>query len=241
MPRIRLAQPFDDVHGSLSGRTVNNRVVLSSSRREANTCRSWQAPDNPRSFRQTEIRRFMALSAAAYRDLDKADADDWNDAANAKNRENILGLEYFLTGVGLFSMLNMYRQIAGQPVTAEIPDFFTPPIPIAVNKAICFASTVFKAEVNVDGLEDGGHVYIRVSPPLPGAARRARSNYCRMLDVTLSNNIMEYHTNPILMSLAMPQNYIKTGNRIGIEVRSLSKLWWPGPALLVPNILVTAS
>ena len=240
VPKIRLAQPFDDFHGTVSGQTVNNRLVLSSSRREANTARAWQAPHNPLSFRQIEMRKFMTLSAAAYRDLDIADANDWTDAANAHARTNILGLDYYLTGMALFSMLNMYRQIAGQAITSTLPDFFTPPLPIAVTSAIRFASTVFKAIVNVEGLQVGAHVFIRVSPPLPGAACRARSKTCRMLDIDLSNNIMQFSSNPITMSMSMPVDYIKLGDHVGIEVRSLSSLWWPGPALLVPNIEVTA-
>lgn len=239
MPKIRLAQPFDDFHGTVSGQTVNNRMVLSSSRREANTGRAWKAPNNPRSFRQTEVRKYMTLASAAYRDLDQAVADDWTDAANAHNRTNILGLDYNLTGIGLFLMLNMYRQIAGHAIAEELPDFFMPPIPIAVTKAVRMSGTVFRPTIDITGLETAGKVFIRVSPPLPGQARRARSNQCRMLDINLSNNVYQRGVPDLVtMTLAMPMNYMAVGDRIGIEVRSLSALYWPGPPLLVPNIEV---
>jgi len=239
VPKIRLAQPFDDFHGTVSGQTVNNRMVLSSSRREANTGRAWKASNNPRSYRQTEIRKYMTLASAAYRDLDQAVADDWTDAANAHNRTNILGLDYYLTGIGLFVMLNMHKQIGGQPIVEALPEILTPPLPIGLVSLVAFTRNVMRPTADVTGLEIGGIVTIRISAPLPGQARRARSKDCRFLDEDLPDNYMMYMGGPVIWALGMPWDYIVAGDRVGVEVRSLSKYHWPGPPLLIPNFEVT--
>jgi len=240
MPKIRLAQPFDNFHGTVSGQTVNNRMILSSSRREANTGRSWKAPNNPRSFRQIEVRKYMTLASAAYRDLDKAVADDWVDAANSHARTNILGLEYYLTGIALFLMINLYRQIDAKTITNAVPDIITPPVPLEVSSVKINSSTSLTIEADVTGLETEGLGYVRFSPPLPGQARRARSRDCRLLDPVLSKNIYHHSAGFLQITLNMPANYFVVGSRLGVELRSLSEFYWPGPALLVPNMQATA-
>ena len=240
MAIIRLTQPFDAYHGTVSGQTANNKMVLFSSRRAANVARSWVLPDNPNSTLQAAIRSYLSLGATAYKGLSQVNADAWTAAANLLSRENILGLQYYHTGIGLFQMVNMYRQMGAEAIVEAVADIVPPPLPLAVDSIVATSTTALDIVADVTGIEAGGMALCRVTSPLPGAARRARSNDCRMLDATIADNIVVMGTDTCDFTLTMPTSHIVADDLIGVEITPLSAEYFPGPRLLVANQVVTA-
>jgi len=238
MAIIRLTQPFDAYHGTVSGQTPNNKVVLYSSRRAACVARAWVLPNNPKSTLQTAIRVYLALAAAAYRDLTEAQATAWTVAANAIMRENILGLDYYLTGIGLFCMINTYRQVHAQAIVDDVPTILLPPVPIAVVSVTATSTVLLTIVATVTGLETGGMAVCRVSLPLPGEARQARPNDCRLLDVTIDNNIEIHTAGTVTFALAISTSLIVATDRVGVQITPLSADYYPGLPLLAANVVV---
>ena len=238
MAIIRLTQPFDAYHGTVSGQTENNKVVLYSSRRAACVARAWVLPDNPGSTLQEAVRDYLTLSAAAYKGLTAEQAQEWTDAANAIMRSNILGLDYYLTGIGLFCMINAYRQIHNQAILDDCPAILMPPTPITVVSVTATSATLLTIVVTVTGLETGGMALCRVSLPLPGEARQARPNDCRMIDATIDNNIEVHVTGTVTFALTIPTSLIVATDRVGVQITPLSAAYFPGLPLLDANHVV---
>ena len=240
MAILRLTQPFDAYHGTVSGQTANNRLVLYSSRRAACVARAWVLPDNPMSTLQEAVRDYLALAAAAYKGLTEAQAEAWTAAANAIMRQNILGLDYYLTGIGLFCMINTYGQIHAQAIVEDVPTILLPPVPIGLTSVVATTTVLLTIVADVTGLETGGLALCRVSLPLPGEARQARPNDCRMIDVTIDNNIEVHAAGTVTFALTIPTSLIVATDRIGVQITPLSADYFPGKPLLVGNVVVAA-
>ncbi len=240
MAILRLTQPFDAYHGTVKGQTDNNKLVLYSSRRAACVARAWVSPDNPMSTLQLAVRDYLALAAAAYRDLTEAQAAAWTAAANAIMRENILGLDYYLTGIGLFCMINTYGQIHDQAIVDDVPTILMPPVPISLTSVTATSTVLLTIVADVTGLETDGMCLVRVSLPLPGEARQARPNDCRMIDVTIDSNIAVHAAGTLTIALTITTSLIVATDRIGVMITPLSADYFPGPPLLVGNAVVAA-
>jgi len=240
MAVIRLTQPFDAFHGTASGQTDNNKVVCYSSRRTGCVARAYVVPDNPKTTIQGQVRALLLQAASEYKNGTKYCADAWTAKANTIMRTNILGIDYYLTGIGLWTMVQMYRYLIGLGPKYVVPELNEPPKPIAVTSATATDSTHIGVVVDVTGLETDGLGMCQLSAPLPGSARLARPNDCRLMDPHLYANFALHTLGVMTFDILIPSDFIVAGNRIGIQITPLSEEYYPGQRLLEPNVLVAA-
>ena len=240
MAIIRLAQPFDAFHGTVSGQSGDSKLVLFSTAKAAGVSRQWVSPANPQTTPQNTIRGYQTASTNAYSALTPAQAAAWTAAAAEINRTNILNLGYTLSGINLFVSLNSYRQINGVALVSDVPPIVIPPIPAGVDSADLSVATTLDIIIDLPGSSAGYLCVLRISPPLPSAVRQARRNDVRLAD-DFTQSIVVQSGNKGTFALTIPSGFIEENDYIGIEARQLSSSYVPGPVLLTGSFQVTSS
>jgi len=234
------APPFDRVHGKIVGESGENGVVAYSSARGGNIFRAFVIPENPESTLQVAMRSYLTLAAAAYKDISAAQALIWETTANQINRDNILGISYTLTGIGLFCMVNVYRQMNGQAIVDDMPTIEQPIKPVGITSVVLTNATTLTIVADFTGNDVGFFGVCRISLPLPGEARQARSGDCRLRSPTISDNIIAVAGTTVTFVITIVAlDYVAT-DRIGIELTPLSDAYVPGLKTLVGNFAVAA-
>jgi len=163
MAIIRLAPPFDAFHGTVSGTGGSSKLTIFSTPKAAGVSRRWVVPSNPQSTLQMLMRSYQIAGSAAYSALSPAQAAIWVAAAEQLSYENILHLQYGISGINLFTMINYYRQIAGETLYSDCPAISAPPIPTAVTSVTLTTSILLTIVGQVPGMETGGKTMVRVT------------------------------------------------------------------------------
>lgn len=238
MGLFRLNPAIDALVGRILGETGGGGLVFFITRNGANVFRTWVTPENPQSPLQVAIRNYLAQSAVAYRELTAAQALIWSTTAAEITRTNSLGLSYELTGISLFCMINILRLMDAQVIVDDMPIIVKPIMPVGITSVILTTSVLLTIVADYTGNEDDYFGMINVSPPLPGEARQARPNDCRLLDPTIANNVVAVATNSVTFALAVTDSFYTVGDRIGIELTSWSDNYVPGDKTLIGNIAI---
>ena len=237
MAIIRLAPPFDAYHGTVSGVAGSSKLTIFSTAKAAGVSRQWVVPANPQSTAQMLMRSYQIAGAAAYSALTPAQAAEWVDAAEQLNYENILHLSYTLSGINLFVMINAYRQIRGDAIIDACPTITMPPIPTEVTAVTLSTPTTLEIISKVPGLETDGWVLIRLTKPLSSAVRQARPNELRIVDDG-DKAIIKHSVGTVTHTLTVTSGDYAVADRVGVELRSLSTAFFPGPKYLEPNTVI---
>lgn len=235
-----VAPPYDKIHGKIMGESGVNGQVVYSTRTAGNVYRNYVIPANPQSTLQVVVRAALAAAAAAWKDITEAQAYDWNVKAATIYRTNILGVQYSLTGIGLYCEINTYRQLNAQAIVDVLPTIVAPVKPVGITSVTQTSATVLTIIANFTGNDDGYFGICRVSAPLPGEARQARVGDCRLRDATIANNIIAVATNSVTFPLTVPSGYYTALDRIGIYLMPTSDEYFAGEATLISNYEIAA-
>jgi len=236
MPIFRLTQPFDAFHGTVTGQSGDSKLVLYSTAKSAGVARQWVVPANPQSTNQMIFRGYQIAATAAYSGLTAAQAALWTEQAELLNYTNILNLDYSLSGVNLFVMINFYRQLRGIAILEDVPTIDKPPIPISVTSVTRTSATVLTVVASTVGLLNADFAMLRVSPPLSSAVRQARSNDVRIIGATLATSVVHPVSEVCTWTRTVPTGTYTVGDHVGVEITPLSADHFPGDKLLEPNI-----
>ena len=239
MPKVRLTTPFDAISGSVFGQSGNSGLTVFDTANSAGVARRWVSPSNPQSTLQMAIRGYQIASARAYALITPAQAYDWNVAAAQVNRTNVLNLDYTLSGIALFCMINNYRQIHGQAIISAVPTIAAPPIPTAVTQVeLTGVSTNMEIIASVPGAETGGMAMVRVSAPLPSDVYQGSAGDCR-IQGTIASTIVVHSSEVCTWTLLTEASKYDVGDYVSVIVTPLSAAYFPGTPYLVPSVIVT--
>lgn len=239
MPLYRLAQPFDGFSGTVSGQSGDSKLVLFSTPKAAGVARRWVSPANPQSTNQMLIRGYQTAAAVAYSAISQAQAALWIAAADQINRTNVLGLDYTLSGINLYVMINVYRQIDVEAIIDDVPTILQPPIPTVVTSVTLTTATELGVVAQVPGLETSGQALCRVSVPLPSDVYNASANDVRMIGPLL-DVIEDNGAGTITWALDIASGDYAVGDPVGVMITPLSEFYFPGTPFLESNIAVVA-
>lgn len=173
MPKCTLVVPFDKFHGRILDALGGSGQVVFSSAKSANVSRQYVIPSNPQTSLQVTVRNILSQSAAAFKGLTAQNAELWNGDASGITRTNILNLDYTLSGISYYCMINSYRLLAGV-AQSETPPVGTPPIaPSGINSLVYTSGAeTLDIEVDCSGMTDGDQVMVRMSAPNIPANRK---------------------------------------------------------------------
>lgn len=240
MGRFRLNPALDALSGKVLGPAGGSGLVFMYNHNCGNVFRTWVLPDNPESSNQQAVRNYLAQCAVAYKGLSAARAAAWTAMAITINRTNVLGLTYQLTGITLYTMLNFYRLLNAQALEPDVPAIVKPLKPVGITSVVLTSSVLLTIIADFTGNADGYFGLLNVSDILPGQARQARSNDCRLLDPTLASNVVAVSTNSVTFAIAVTDGYFTAADRIGIELMALSDEYVPGDKTLIGNYAIAA-
>lgn len=236
MAKFLLAKPWDVVHGAIKGAGSDRGQVLFSAN-GLNIMRSNVIPNNPESALQTLARSYMSAAANGFQALTEVQATAWRTAAAALSRTDILGQEYTYSGIGLYVQVNTLRLMDGQSLVA------TPPTVDLLGQITSFTSvtdaTGFIDVIVVHSLTPAtGQLRVRFSPPLGSQARNARNNEFRTLSSTFAASMFAVDTSPQTLHVPISTFTIASGDRVGVEVTSISDNYYVGTPVRDRNIAV---
>jgi len=236
MPRVALQMPFAKFHGkAATPGSPGGQVVYSNG--QQNISRALVTPSNPQSDHQTGIRSILSTVANGYQALSAANALAWRNAAAAVTETDPVGGQYTLTGIGLYTRINMYRQMNGQALTATPPDLDTIAAPTAIAAEI--DGTNIQLTLTHGDPAGANFWFCRVTPSLGSAARRARANELRVITSTFSSSIIAETASPQEIDLDMDQFTLEDDQYIGVEIVPLSEDYVPGTPIFSRNVHIT--
>ncbi|GAH72082.1 unnamed protein product, partial [marine sediment metagenome] len=124
MATIKLGELVAGIRGTIGGTTY-------SLNKSGPFARRWSRGSNRRSTRQGVQRGSLAQFAAAWRDLDQAERDDWDTYAAHADQEkfNSLGESYYTSGFNWFVAINCQLASVGRAARDTFPPGARPTAP----------------------------------------------------------------------------------------------------------------
>lgn len=244
MPKITLKLPFDQFRGTVMDQGGQTGQVIFDSPRTAFVSRSWLKPSQPNTDAQLACQAQLRDTAAAYKTLTSQQAQEWRDAADLLSRNNILGQNYTLTGFSLYLMVNYYRRLRGDPDTLIPPTPTWPSCPLSDISATVTELNPNTIEINfTENTPDIDLCFIRVTPPMPSAARLARKNELRAVfaDDTYAQSFFNIEPGPSYCLLTYPGITWIEGDFIGLEIICFRSDGLPAPSYFNSHLAVTSS
>jgi hypothetical protein len=235
MPKITLTAPIAKFHGTI-GDTASGAGTVAYSIGAAMYGRRWTVPTNPDSLHQVAVRAYMAAAAQALKGLSAVNVADWKAKYPTVLRRNILGAQYSMSWANSFCLVNAYRQIDGQAIVTTAPTKVLPGVITGITSATINGSDI---EIIVTHtLNTGDFLFARLTPPLPGAARKARVGDYRTITNSMADSIVVKGPSPQTLTLAMEQFSLIADDYIGVEIKPLSPMYYPGNAFFHPSTKV---
>lgn len=233
MALVRLVSPFSAFRGKVMAAFGQSGVVAYDSTKGAQMARSYVVPTNPKTTAQVNIRALLAQASAGYKALTAAEGAAWTAAANAIKRTNPVGLEYELTGIGLYVQVNMYRLLAGLAISDTVPTALLPGV-IVPPGALTNNGSAITVTPNVAGLATGALYMVSLSNPLPSEVRQARKTEYRIG----SDSTAESFGSKAVPALTVTPGFftLPTADaRIGVKYTPLTADYVPGAPVYVSN------
>ena len=244
MPKFIPAVPFAKFRGRVLNTGLPTGQVAFDSPKVGFVSRAYAVPTNPESTKQTEARNITTLCAQAYKALTETQANAWAAAAAGIERIDNLGTGYALSGIGLYCAVNWHRLNSGGAQSATVPSVLTPPAAPGAIESIVHAQSAETLTISLDlsTVTTGDILFCRVTPPLSGSARLARQNDLR----TYSAETGVYSEHAYIVRTSGDQSLelnVGTevpswvdGDRVGVEVRTLTSAFFPGLASFERNL-----
>jgi hypothetical protein len=236
MPIVTYISPFDTFRGVVRGEGgLSGQVTYPVG--GANYARAFVQPTNPESTLQVLIRAFMTQTAQGFSALSEAQADAWRAAAVGLERKNAAGQYYELSGANLYALINLYRLMDGQALLAAPPALTAPGAIVGITSVksdtvdleVTFTHTLTTTD---------DKVMVRVTQPLTGGARNARTNEYRCITADFTTSIVPATISPMAVSLPMANFSVLPTEYVGVEVLPLGITFYPGIVRRDKNILV---
>lgn len=242
MPLVTYIAPYDRFHGKVVKSTRSTGQVTYSSAKAGYVSRAQFFPSNPRSANQRRVRGVLTQLSRYYNGLSAAKIDAWNEAASQLQRTNILDIDYTLTGIGYFQMINFYKAIKPESVVTDPPDPVLPPTPYSVESCSVYDGAV-TIEINtaLDPAASDYSVYVRTTRPTGSWSRRARVNELSMIAPPISpgNHLGDVTSSVGEVVIPMNQYTLEVGDIIGISAILINPDGVPSRQLFVPAYAVT--
>jgi len=202
----------------------------------ANYARAFVDPDNPESAHQILIRAYLTQAAQGFSALSSANADAWRAAAVGIIRKNTAGQDYELSGANLYSLINLYRLMDGQALTATPPALTAPGSITSITSVTKTGTDLVIVAAHTLAATD--FTFVRVTAPLSGSARLARPNDYRTFTATFAASIVPYAATPQTYTLPEDVLSIIATDYVGVELLPLGPTYYPGVARRDPSMLV---
>ena len=239
MAKIALMPPYQKFHGKVVAPDVPNGQVLFSTSKSGLCARAYTIPNNPLSANQVLIRGYHAASAAGYAALSAANALLWTTAAQGITKHDILGNAYELSGIGLYCMVNDYRQMQGQALSSTVPALTAPTNPSGT-VTCTYSGGVLTIGFTHLALANTDWIVTRITPDLGNTARQARANELTNPCAAYSSLFDHPSTGVVSAALTLTQVTLSVGKHIGIEFRALNAGYYPGGYRFLRNVEITA-
>ena len=202
--------------------------------------RTWVNPANPQSPHQVYVRALLTAAAQGYAALSRPNADAWRRAATGLYRTNAAGQTHKLTAPNLYTLINMYRMMDTQAVTST-PPVLTWPGAITSIDRVTVLSTSLTVYCTHSLADSADAIFVRVTAPLGGPARKARPNDYRVPTPYYTQSIVPASLSPQVIALGGVTLGIYPGHYIGVDLLPLGPTYWPGVRRRRPSILVEST
>jgi len=238
MPIVTYVAPYSTFRGVVrSGGSLEGQVTYPVG--GANYSRAWIEPANPESAHQVAIRALLTAAAQGFADLTEAQADAWRAAASGVFRTNPAGQVYELSGANLYALINLYRTMDGEALTATPPALTAPGAITAVTDVKASGTSV--SIVCTHSLATAtDFILARITSALTGAARNARPSDYRVCTVAYADSIVAAAASPQTIALTNTTLGTAEDDYVGVELLPLGPTYWPGVARRERNIQVAA-
>lgn len=236
-----LRPPFSRISGKITSAGTAAALIVSTSITTACTIRQHCETVKPATAAQRACRTKTGLSAKAFHNLTKAQADAWRAAAAEINRLNALGTRYTFTGINLFQQVNFLRQLNDEAITVTPPSLNNLPTP-----ATGFQSTNYTAGTNTltiivnsgSSVNYSSRALLRITSSSANQARLHLPNECRIptTDTSLSfawnvNHKFSFTIHPDTVNMAINQY-------AGVQITIMSADYLPREPWFTPLLKI---
>jgi hypothetical protein len=199
-------------------------------------------PANPKTPAQVEIRGFLSAAAVAFKSLDPEDVAAWDALAQQMERRNVLGINYRLTGIALFVMVNSYRQMDGQEISDSLPNIDDVPPPYtSVTEFKSNSSSSVQITLDATGVSNGCKALLRLTNSLARASRKLRVNELRLPYISDSDNFATASSGSISFNAGETDNVTVLPDQFcGFSITLMSPAYLPRAAQFTPQQLISA-
>ena len=236
MPIVTYQSPFATFRGLVRGASGSGGQVTYPVG-EANYSRAFAIPANPESDHQVLMRAYLGQASQGYSALSEIQANAWRVAAADESRKNAAGQEYDLSGANLYALINAYRLMDGQALTATPPALTAPGAVTSIGVVDSDTSDLNMVIVHTCTAAVD-FFFVRVTTPLTGGARNARTNEYRTVTNAYASSIIPVEATPMDLTLALEQFVITADDYIGVEVLPIGPTYYPGIARREANLQV---
>lgn len=238
--RIRLTPTISAVAGRLPGQSGDGGSVAFESKTGGLVMRTHKRCRNPQTDNQSWNRALLGSIGRAWSSLTAAQAAAWASLAGQIRKTNPLGLTYKLSGIGVFSAVNMWRAYGGYPVTSDAPTSIEIPLqPVGLLYIGLQLSSGIHIDVDPLSLDTTNEIGFRISPKLPGQARQAIEQRCRfMRPIDYSRTGSVSGGRCLYNSMPVPPGYAY-GDRVGVHLTPVGADFLPGKPKLIGNFPVS--
>lgn len=242
MPKHSLVLPYDKFRGGIKLPGRNTGLVLYDTPRAGLVSRQLVVPANPKSVAQVEARGFLSAAAVAFKALTVNEAAAWNALAAEMTRTNVLGINYILTGIAVYVMVNTFRQFDSQSITDVAPDFADIPPPYTSVTLFKVATAALTVTIDATGVTNGCKALLRVTPSIARQSRQLRINELRIPFEDSTGSFAVAAAGAITWGPTVPDTIVLAATEYcGFEVTLMSADYLPRAAAFTPQQLITAS
>lgn len=242
MPKHTLQFPYNQFRGRILDTIAPTGLVLFDTPKAGNVSRRYVTPTNPNTTIQSAFRTYLAQAAQGYKALSVSEAAAWASAASAITKTDVLGVDYTLTGVGLYVRVNSMRLANGQSLV-DVPPTDAPPSGTLTVSELAATGTPASiiATIMVSGISDDAIGFLRIARNLGSEARNARDNEMRAQATTVTQNFATVTGGLLVYSMTALATDPTAVERVGLSVQIMSANYIPGTLHIERNRAMTYS
>lgn len=199
-----------------------------------NLLRGYVVPANPRTAPQEAIRANLTLASEAASAITTTQKNGWKSLAANITRNGRLSLDYTLSWIQAYNMVNILRLNDAQAQVATAPAWESKPPATSVTVGISTTNVVVTITHAITAAT--GFFAVRVSRPLPSAVYDGTLGDVRYIATATATCIVAIAATPQAVTMAMNNFTLAEGDFVAVDVLTLNNNYVPSSRLFVPNI-----
>lgn len=224
--KVGLAYPID----SLSGKAAARSGLVYFMWRGMQVARRWVIPANPDTVDQDTIRAYLAAAAKGFQSVTPVQKTMWT-ALGQIYAKKVQGVDVVMPEISAYCMINQWRQIAGEALTADAPTAKPNFAVTGIQSATIIAPNISIAFTHSAAVPAGNFVALKMTAPLPSLMKvPTDSDYRMITTVSEVSCIVALTESPqtIVIATADLWTPVDIDDVVGFSIMPLSDEYAPG-------------